>query len=452
LRAALETLGCRVNFSETDRLRGMLAAAGCHLVDFDEEADIYVVNTCTVTHVADRKSRQLLRRAARRNPAALVVAVGCYVDASPAALRQVAGVDLVLDQAEEPFLVQRIATALQARGLRPLAAGEGTVPLLPTSPARALIKVQDGCDNRCAYCIVSLARGPSRSRPADEILAEIRAVEQAGYPEIILTGINLGVYHDERTGRLDGLARRILDETAVGRIRFSSIEPQDLPLGLLDLYPNARLCRHFHLPLQSGCDRTLARMGRQYRLEDLRALMERIRARVPDVGLTTDIIVGFPGETDADWAESLAAIAALPLSDLHIFPFSARPGTAAARMPEPVPSTVIRQRCAEVHELAEEMARAFRRRFLGRDLAVLWDGQIGPGWTGLCDNYLRVRVDPAHIAGLGQDPPLLARVTQTRITGLDGLTLVGDPRGTPGKGPSPGVAAVGIGEICSFVV
>ncbi len=416
LRAALATLGCRVNFSETDQLRGRLQAAGYVLVDFEEEADLYIVNTCTVTHVADRKSRQLLRRAARHN-GAMVVAVGCYADVAASLLRQMEGVDLVLTREEEAFLESRLAMALRERGLEPPAESPGPARLLPASPARALIKVQDGCDNRCAYCIVSIARGPSRSRPAEEVLEEVRQVEQAGHPEIILTGINLGAYRDPRVGNLAGLARLILEETQIRRIRFSSIEPQDFPRELLDLWPEPRLCRHFHLPLQSGCDRTLERMGRRYRFSEFRDLVEEIHRRIPDVGLTTDIIVGFPGETEEEFAESLQAISSLPLSDLHIFPFSLRPGTAAAKMAGHLPPALIHRRCEEMHLLARRMARAFREAFIGRELVVLWDGRSAAGWSGLSDNYLRVTA-----ATPGE---WLARLTRTHITDLTDTILVG---------------------------
>ncbi len=429
LRAALETLGCRVNFSETDRLRAMLAAAGYRLVGFDEEADLYVVNTCTVTHIADRKSRQLLRRARRRNRRAVVVAVGCYADVAAPALRAIAGVDLVLDQHAESSLLAGAAALLQDRGLEPPRPNAAAPVLCPSSPSRVLVKVQDGCDNRCAYCIVRLARGPSRSRPADEILAEVRAAEQAGYPEVILTGINLGAYRDARTGNLAQLARRILDETAIGRLRFSSIEPQDLTLDLLDLWPEPRLCRHLHLPLQSGADRTLRRMGRPYLLDDFRALLETIRGRIPDIGLTTDVIVGFPGETEEDHVASLTAIAALPLSDLHIFPFSRRPGTAAAALPDPVPPPVVRRRSIEMRRLGKQIAQAFRRGFIGQERPVLWDGPCGDGWTGLSDNYLRVVTHAQE--------QLLAQVTPTRLLALEGNTLIGQPAGRPGPGGMP---------------
>ncbi len=416
LRAALITLGCRVNFSETDQLRGRLRSAGYVLVDFEEEADLYIVNTCTVTHAADRKSRQLLRRAARRN-GAVVVAVGCYADVAAPLLRQMEGVDLVLTQEEEPFLESRLAAALRERGLEPPSGSVGSVRLLPASPVRALIKVQDGCDNRCAYCIVRIARGPGRSRPADEVREEVRQVEQAGRPEVILTGINLGAYRDSRVGNLAGLARFLLQETQVRRIRFSSIEPQDFPLELLDLWPEPRLCRHFHLPLQSGCDRTLERMGRRYRFPEFRDLVEEIHRRIPDVGLTTDIIVGFPGETEEEFAESLQAIASLPLSDLHIFPFSLRPGTAATEMAGHLPPALVHRRCEEMHLLARRMARTFREAFIGRELVVLWDGRLATGWSGLSDNYLRVT---ATAPG-----DWLARLTRTHITGLTDTALIG---------------------------
>ncbi len=432
-RAALTTVGCRVNFSETDQLRGQLQAAGYLLVDFEQEADLYVVNTCTVTHVADRKSRQLLRRAARRNPGALVIAVGCYADVAPDVLREVQGVHLVVGREDEPRLAKRLAEVF------PWVGGEHAVPacpeqgrLAPAHPTRALIKVQDGCDHRCAYCIVSTARGPSRSRPADQVLTEVRHVEQLGFREVIITGVNLGVYNDPQTGDLANLARRILQETGIARVRFSSIEPQDFPRGLLDLWPEGRLCRHFHLPLQSGCDRTLARMERQYRLADYQELLAEICRRVPDVGLTTDIVVGFPGETEQDFEQSLTAISTLPFSGLHIFPFSARPGTAAAVMPDHVPSSVRGERCKQMHYLARKMARSFRRRFLGRELAVLWDGRSGQGWSGLSDNYLRVVA-----TGEGN---YLGQITWSRIIGLDGLTLGGEviAAPTPWSRPEPG--------------
>ncbi len=417
-RVAVATLGCRVNFAETDHLRGMLEGAGYRLVPFDAEADVYIVNTCTVTHVADRKSRQLLRQAARRNPRAVVVAAGCYADVAAPLLSRLEGVDLVLRKEDEPMLLSYLAAALEGRGLRaPSEASPGRIAFSPASPARALIKVQDGCDNRCTYCIVAIARGPARSRPADEVLEEVRAAERAGYREIILTGINLGAYRDSGA-RLDWLARRILEETGIERIRFSSIEPQDFPLGLLELWPEPRLCRHFHLPLQSASDRVLARMGRRYRWADYRALVETILERVPGVALTTDLIAGFPGESEEDFQETLEAVASLPFSDLHIFPFSPRPGTPAADMPEQVPPHVRERRCEALHALARDLAVAFRSRFLGQTLSVLWDGRRGTLWSGLTDNYLRV-VAPS-------DRDLLGRVTPTLLRDLEGTLLRGE--------------------------
>lgn len=428
LRAALATLGCRVNFSETDHLRAVLQAAGYTLVDFAQEADLYVVNTCTVTHVADRKSRQLLRRAARRNPQALIVAVGCYADVAGPALAALPEVDLVLNQGQEAELVERLAEALRARGHEaPLGQAGRAGRLLPANPARALIKVQDGCDHRCAYCIVRLARGASRSRPSTEVVAEVQEVCAAGYGEIVLTGVNLGAYRDAQVGDLAGLARRLLEETSARRIRFSSIEPQDFPLRLLDLWPEPRLCRHFHLPLQSGCDRTLARMGRLYRFADFAALVEAIRRRLPQAGLTTDVIVGFPGESGDEFEESMAAIASLPLSDLHIFPFSPRPGTAAFEMPDTPPAPLRHERCRQMQVLATRMARAFRQHFIGQELSVLWDGHTAQGWTGLSDNYLRVVTASAGLR--------LGQVTPTRITALEGTALRGETAAVPGNGP-----------------
>jgi threonylcarbamoyladenosine tRNA methylthiotransferase MtaB len=265
---------------------------------------------------------------------------------------------------------------------------------------------------------VTVARGASRSRPATEILTEVRQVEAAGYREIILTGVNLGVFRDERVDGLTGLARLLLENTGIERIRFSSIEPQDFPEGLDDLWPNPRLCRHFHLPLQSGCDRTLARMRRKYRLADYNQLLERLLKRIPDLAVTTDVIVGFPGETEEDFAESRANLAALPFSDLHVFPFSSRPGTAAASMPHPVPPPVRRERCEQMHRLSSSLGRTFRRRFLGRELKVLWDGKHPLGWSGLSDNYLRV-VAASETNRIGE-------ITRTGILDLEEHTLRGE--------------------------
>lgn len=457
LRAALSTLGCRVNFSETDHLRGGLQNAGYRLVDFDQVADLYIVNTCTVTHVADRKSRQFLRRAVRRHPGALVVAVGCYAQVAPKQLRQIEGVDLVLGRVGTDHLLQEVDAALGAHQTRPPAKSRPGINLLPANPVQALIKVQDGCDNHCAYCLVTIARGPSRCRPADDVLAEVHHVEQAGYREIILTGVNLGVYEDAQRGNLVDLARLILDQTGIARIRFSSIEPQDFPLELLDLWPNPRLCRHFHLSLQSGCDRTLTRMGRRYRTGDFRALVEQIRRQIPDVALTTDVMVGFPGESEADFAESLQTIASLPFSDLHIFPFSRRPGTTAARMPNQISPPVRRERCQQMHDLAHELARAFRRPFLGRTLDVLWSWQRDGVWHGLSDNYLRVS---SRTKG-----DWLNQITPTRIVSLRKKTLEGQiaasdppypqkiyPRAQAARALRPGRAGPRTGQIINFVV
>lgn len=426
LRAALSSLGCRVNFSETDHLRSTLRRAGYDLVGFGETADVYIVNTCTVTHVADRKSRRLLRQAARRNPRALVVAIGCYANVAAEALEGLEEVDLVLNRTDQPHLLTRIAAALQARGLPPprVPLHDGGT-LLPAHPTRALIKVQDGCDNSCAYCIVTIARGASRSRPAGEIVTEVQQVQASGYREIILTGVNLGAYRDATVGDLTGLVSLILEQTDIERLRFSSIEPQDFPTGLLDLWPDPRLCRHFHLPLQSGCDQTLARMGRRYRIADFRRLLEELHRGIPDLGVTTDVIVGFPGETEEEFVESRQAIAALPLSDLHIFPFSSRPGTAAASMPHPVHPVVRHERCDEMHLLAQQMAQAFRHRFLGRELLVLWDGQTRQEWTGLSDNYLRVTA--------AAEGDWLGAIAPVRICSLRGKTLRGEIASPPAE-------------------
>lgn len=390
-RIAFATLGCKVNQSETDALICQFTAAGYQMVAFDEEADVYVVNTCTVTHVGDRKSRQLLRRAARRNPRALVVAAGCAVTADPAGLRALPEVGLLVPSADKPRLLELIEQSAVSRQ-RSTVSGQQ-----PGSfRTRALVKVHDGCADRCTYCIVPLARGEPRSRPLPDVLAEVQAHCAAGRQEIVLTGIHLGSYGHDLGHRAPGLAdlvQAILAETDVPRLRLSSIEPQDFSPHLLALWENPRVCRHLALPLQSGCDATLVRMGRRYTAANYAVLVQQVRAAVPQIALTTDVIVGFPGETAADHAASLEFTRAMEFARIHVFPYSRRRGTPAAAMPNQVPPTVQAARAGEFRALAAESGRRYRAQFVGQMTDVLWEAPnpAAPGqWAGYTDTYIRV--------------------------------------------------------------
>jgi len=423
LRIAFATLGCKVNQSETETLVRQFAADGYQIVAFGEPADVYVVNTCTVTHVGDRKSRQLLRRAARRDPHALVVAAGCYATVDPAALHAMPEVGLVVPSADKPRLLELVTARLGQSA--------SSCILHPSSfphRTRALVKVHDGCADRCTYCIVPRARGRPRSRPLPDVLADVRARLAEGHREVVLTGVHLGRYgHDLPNGpgapTLTDLVRAILDETDVPRLRLSSIEPQDFGPALLDLWRNPRVCRHLALPLQSGCDRTLARMGRRYTAADFAELVRQVRAVAPPVALTTDVIAGFPGETDADHAASLAFAQEMAFARIHVFPYSQRRGTPAAAMPDQVSPAVKQARARAFRDLGDESGRRYRAQFVGQSVDVLWEAphpDAPAHWRGFTDTYIRVATtSPRNLAG---------HIIPARLTAVTADGIIGDLR------------------------
>ncbi len=398
MKLYLTALGCRLNQAEIESLARQAVAMGCRIVETPAEAEWAVINTCAVTHVAARKSRQAIRRLRRENPSLRVAVIGCYGEVSPDEARAL-GVHLVLPNAAKERLLERLL------GEAPLDAP----PSAPASPppggrTRAFVKVQDGCDNRCAYCIVTVARGASRSRLPDEVLADIRQRLGEGAQEVVLSGVNIGAYGRDRPGEgpllasagwgLARLVRHILEETAVPRLRLSSIEPWDLGEELLSLWPHPRLCRQLHLPLQSGSDAVLRRMARRATVADYRHLVDAVRRRVPEMMLSTDLIVGFPGETEADFQQTLALVEELALARLHVFRYSPRAGTAAARMEGAVAPDTARQRSEALIALGEAQALAYHRRFVGSCVQVLFETAAThegvAGWSGLSDHYLRV--------------------------------------------------------------
>lgn len=389
---ALATLGCKVNQAETEALAADFARAGFRRVEFRQPADVYVLNTCTVTHIADRKSRLLLRQARRANPTALVVATGCYAQVAAEAVAEL-NVDLVVGNPDKPRLVERVLEA------RPAMAGP---PLVPSrGRTRAFLKVQDGCDNHCTYCIVPRARGRQHSERPDVVVSVARAQASVGCHELVLTGVHVGAYGrdlpaepDGSPHNLAGLLRCLLAETTMERIRLSSIEPEDVTSELLSLWPRSRkrLCRHFHLPLQSGCDSVLQRMGRRYRAADYAALVEHIRQVVPGAAITGDVIVAFPGENEYEHAASLDFVRSVDFAGLHVFKYSPRAGTPAARLPARVPPAVAKERSESMMAAVTESAVRFRESLLGERLDVLYEerGNTDGLWTGLTDNYVRV--------------------------------------------------------------
>jgi len=382
-KVALDTVGCKLNQAESQLFARQFAEKGYRLVTADNGADVYILNTCTVTHVADGKCRQRLNQARRRNPEALVVAVGCYVERARQDLAQLDGVDLVLDNSQKMNLV----SLLEQSGYlsRPSAAGSANADFR----TRAFVRIQDGCNNFCSFCIVPLVRGRERSLPVDLILAEVKQRVADGDKEVVLTGTEIGSYSDEGIG-LVGLLKRILAETEIARLRLSSLQPQEISAELLGLWQDERLCRHFHLSLQSGSDAVLERMGRRYSTADYRRAVDLIRKAVPDAAITTDVIVGFPGETEAEFQQSYDFAKQMRFARIHVFPYSPRPGTKAAAMPAPVEDGVKQERSRRMRALGRASVRNFRRKFLGKTVMVLWEKQTCGVWSGLTDNYIRV--------------------------------------------------------------
>ncbi len=390
-KVALDSLGCKLNQAEMELLARQLARAGYRLVSAVDEADVYILNTCTVTHIADRKSRHQLRLAHRQNPDARLVAIGCYAERSPQELSQIEGVALVVGNEQKPYLLQR----LHESGClsRPLSIR--TNCHYNGCRTRAFIKVQDGCNNFCAYCIVPLVRGSEKSVPVDQVITEVRQRAAEGCREVVLTGTEIGSYRCDGVN-LRKLLGHILAETGVIRLRLSSLQSQELSPELIGLWHDRRLCPHFHLSLQSGSNEVLKRMKRQYSITDYQRAVSLIREVVPEAAITTDIIVGFPGETEAEFQESYELCRRMEFARIHVFPYSPRRGTEAAQMPNQVGSQLKKQRSQKMLTLARESAQNFSRQFLGRTMMVLWEKQTGGIWSGLTDNYIKVYTESSE--------------------------------------------------------
>jgi threonylcarbamoyladenosine tRNA methylthiotransferase MtaB len=396
-----------------------------------QSADLVVVNTCAVTAAAASDSRQKIRQAARAGAKGIVV-TGCWSSLNPGGAASLPGVSQVVPNLEKDRLVPALLQISEPFDLEPV-----NRELLPGARlrTRAFIKVQDGCDNRCTFCITTVARGPGSSRPVAEILADIRASlgnSKDGLltaaKEIVLTGVHLGSWGQDFSPplHLSDLIKAILSETGVPRLRLSSLEPWDLDEAFFSLWEDRRLCRHLHLPLQSGCRATLRRMARKTTPESFAALVAAARAAIPEVAITTDIIVGFPGETETEFEQSLAFAKEMAFSGGHIFTYSARPGTAAARMPDHVPNPLRKERSLQMRALFSGLSQAYQLRFLGKTMQVLWESATAMSpdtWrlSGLTDNYLRVNAEtPRHLWNQ------LTSVNLTALVGngdLEGMVL-----------------------------
>jgi len=418
-KVAIHTHGCKLNQADSQVLARQFQQAGFTVVRSAAQADVVVLNSCTVTANSDSKARQYLRRARRNNPNALVVATGCYAQRAKDDLSAMESINLVLDNRDKPTLVSTVATKLNV-------VADSSVenrPVAVQGRSRAMVKIQEGCDQVCAYCIVPKVRGRERSISPEEIIAEINGRADLGCREAVLTGTQLGTYgFDLPRIDLPELLRRILAETSIDRMRVSSLQAQEITPELLDLWDDPRLCRHFHIPLQSGSDTILRSMCRRYDTAQFAETVKLVRARFADASITTDVIVGFPGEGVREFAESYSFALSMGFSDMHVFPYSIRPGTSAAYLDGQVAVDHKKERTGEMLELAATAVREFRSGALGQTRSVLWEPAAGKDsggvWSGLTDNYLRVRAQDSRDLG--------NVITDARLTGLNEDWVTGE--------------------------
>ena len=385
----VHTLGCKLNQAESESLARELAARG-YSITAGNKADAFVINTCSVTHTADRKARHLVRLLRTLNPLARIVVTGCYADRDGETLLN-CGADIAVVNRDRQLIPDLLEAGCQGK----LAAGVEAAPLNTADRVRSFIKIQDGCGNFCSYCIVPLVRNRVYCVNADAVLTEIRARVRHGYREAVLTGTEIGSYDYGGLG-LRGLIALILKETAIERLRLSSLQPQHISRELIDLWQNNRMCRHFHIALQSGSGTVLRRLNRGYDASLFKSAVEEIRSSLPDASITTDIMVGFPGESDEEFACSYEFCRLTEFAAMHVFPYSARPGTAAAKLPGKISEKVKRQRSRDMLGLAARSADDFARGFIGKTAEVLWENEVRKGsgvYLGLTGNYIRTYID-----------------------------------------------------------
>ncbi len=394
---AIENHGCKLNQSDVQELGRQFTSAGFRLASWDGPADVYVLNTCTVTHVADAKARQAVRAVHRRNPSALVVVTGCYAERAPGEVASIDGAQLVVGNRDKAQLVDQVLAARGQAGAGSAASGVSPQAMPPAARTRAMAKIQEGCNQVCAYCIVPKVRGRERSIPQQSLVGQVQDLASQGYREVVLTGTQLGSYGFDRPGEsLKGLLTALLQETTVERLRVSSLQPQEIDQELLHLWRNPRLCPHFHVPLQSGSDSVLQRMGRRYDSATFSGAVDLIHRSLPGASVTTDVIAGFPGETDDEFQQTLALCEGADLAWMHVFPYSRRPGTTATYLAGRVEPAVKRERVARMLLLSDRKELAFLRDQVGTVQHVLWEDETtlpsgdGKAWTGHAPNYARV--------------------------------------------------------------
>lgn len=431
-KIAFYTLGCKVNQADTASMENLFLRSGHQLVSFDGEADVYIINTCVVTNTGQRKSRQTIHRAIRKNPNALIVVTGCYPQTAAEEVKSIAGVDMIIGNQDRAQIVQLVEERLAHRqtdtldAVHKLTASTAFEEMAAgdiTDKTRAFLKIQEGCNQFCTYCIIPYARGPLRSRSLESIRTETQRLISAGFKEIVLIGIHLGCYGKENPDgpTLYDAVKTVLDVPGVQRLRLGSLESVEVEPRLLTLMQeDARFCRHLHLPLQSGCDKTLQAMHRPYTTAKFKTLLADIKTKVPDIAITTDVIVGFPGETEADFETTCKFAESCGFSKMHIFPFSARKGTPAEKFAGAVTEAVKKERADILGKIDETMHKTFLQAMVGQTAEVLFEQPAGEDYfEGLTGNYQRVFVKSGGRNMGGEILPV-------KITAFDGEKLLGE--------------------------
>ena len=431
-KIAFYTLGCKVNQADTASMENLFLRSGHQLVSFDGEADVYIINTCVVTNTGQRKSRQTIHRAIRKNPNALIVVTGCYPQTAAEEVKAIVGVDMIIGNQDRAQIVQLVEERLAHRqtdtldAVHKLTASTAFEEMAAgdiTDKTRAFLKIQEGCNQFCTYCIIPYARGPLRTRSLESIRTETQRLISAGFKEIVLIGIHLGCYGKENPDgpTLYDAVKTVLEVPGVQRLRLGSLESVEVEPRLLTLMQeDARFCRHLHLPLQSGCDKTLQAMHRPYTTAKFKTLLADIKTNVPDIAITTDVIVGFPGETEADFETTCKFAESCGFSKMHIFPFSARKGTPAEKFAGAVTETVKKERADILGRIDETMHKAFLQAMVGQTAEVLFEQPAGEDYfEGLTGNYQRVFVKSGG-RNLGGE------ILPVKITAFDGEKLLGE--------------------------
>ena len=426
-KIASYALGCKVNQYESEAIAELFAEKGYEVVSVEDTADIYIINTCTVTNFGDKKSRQLIRKVKRQNENAVVAVVGCYAQTAPKELEEIMGVNLVIGTKDKSKIVELVEAYQQEQGVCNYVTDimhERTFEPLSiqklSNRTRAYLKIQDGCSQFCSYCIIPYARGPIRSRDPKDVVEEVKRLAENGFKEVVLTGIHVASYgKDLKTVTLTDIIKQVHDVEGIERIRFSSIEPNVVTETFAqEMAKLPKVCDHFHLSLQSGCDKTLKEMNRKYDTIQYRKAAQILRKYLPDVALTTDVIVGFPGETEQDYAQSKAFAQEMQFSKIHVFPYSPKKGTPAAERKDQLQNAVKQTRSQDLIAISDNMAEAFVKAHIGKMMSVLYERAVGENvYEGHTTNYIKVHTK--------SEKDLSNVIAQTKIIESDGETAFG---------------------------